>query len=139
MLKDKIEKLFAGFKKIRNKIPKFYYYVPPCPACGSPVTGRISKIFRDVDSEWQIDEALRHGEIVWPKADTAGKNVFCLSCGYEWNEIIEAKFIPRWKIEEEKEKRGTRDLYNERVQLHKEEKKNMSGPFKGVRKFVGKL
>lgn len=88
-----------------------YYYVPRCPECGSPVTGRYVKRHKfEKDNSDVVDMSLRNGEIVDFLPEVINKTAFCLSCGYKWNADIQCRFLSVARIEEEKEKRGTNEL-----------------------------
>ncbi len=124
-------------KKIK-KIPyKSYYYVPPCPLCQSPATGYFVKLRRDTDTEWQINEALRHGELVEPVAELTDINCFCSNCGLEFIAPVTSKFLSQEEIEAEKTKRNTRKILSSRINDEKEERKKQK--FKFIRNFIGKI
>lgn len=96
------------FKKI---IYMPYYYVPKCPKCGSPVTGRYVRYHKiRKDDEDTILMSLRNGEIVDFLPEVIDKTAFCLSCGYQWDADIRCSFVNLSRIEEEKKKRGTNEL-----------------------------
>lgn len=123
-----------------------YYYVPPCPVCGSYITGHFMKSHRKTDYEWQIDESLSNGEIVDFKSNVGNINAFCVSCGYEWSEIIELKFFTLERIEEEKERRGTSVLLTQRRResgearmLAKKKTPVYLKPLTSIRDFIGKV
>jgi hypothetical protein len=135
-MKNIFSRIAAWFKRVIH-VP--YYYVPPCPVCNSRITGRYLRVHRDTVSDWEIDESLRNGEIAKPNITGAPQNAFCLDCGYEWIADIELKFFSLARRDEEKTARHTREVYKIRSADHKEDKRNMKGPFKAYRKFMGKM
>lgn len=92
--------------------PCLYYYVPPCPECGSNITGRyVRKPFTKADIRYVKNESLKHGEIIRMTEKVPVANAFCETCGHEWPEHIYARIVPMWMAEEEKTKRRTRAMY----------------------------
>lgn len=123
------------FKKI-IRVP--YYYVPPCPSCGSRATGRYLKSHRAPDDEYIADASLKNGEVVILRPEVPGNNAFCLTCGCEWPEYVEARFMTLEKIDEEKAARSTKEI----MAHEKEEKKGMKkkrGVFHTVTRFIGHI
>lgn len=120
-------------------IHRFYYYIPPCPSCGSPVTGRYVKLHRETDTEWQINESLRHGELIQALNEVPLRNCFCVNCGYEWNEDAKLQFLSQEKINEEKKKRLTVDILNKRIAEQREALKRDHSLFKPIKRFIGKI
>ena len=108
--------------KLNQLIHHVYYYVPPCPCCGSPITGHTIKIqgFNPSDIDWQVIESLKHGELIRPLDEVKEKNCFCLNCGYEWEDMIETRFLSNDEINEEKKKRSTSDILNVMMQEKRE-------------------
>lgn len=127
------------FQKLNNVIHTFYYDVPPCIRCGSPVTGRYIKLHRENDTEWQINESLRHGELVRALEEPTEKNCFCAHCGYEWTGSVKLRFISKNKLQEEKKKRHTIEIMNERKTEERKERRNDHSMFKHIKRYVGKL
>lgn len=129
-----------NFKKI---IRKPYYYVPPCPACKSYLTGRFVLLHRNIETEWMIDEALRNGEIINPQPEIPRHNAFCLNCDYTWLEDIRLKLFTIARISEEKENRSTniilKDRYLKNNEAEKERNQKRSAIIKPFIKFIGKL
>lgn len=92
----------------------FYYYVPPCPNCGSRVTGRYVKEPRKKEDMLYTErESLKHGELIKFLPFVPRTNAYCEECGYEWAQTVDAKWISRERIEEEKRVRGTNRRYVE--------------------------
>ena len=89
-----------------------YYYVPPCPVCGSRRTGRYIR-----QPMIQADETkanyLKHGEIVEFLPEEPIENAFCTECGAVWPEHVAFKLWPAARIAEEARERGTQELYQE--------------------------
>jgi len=123
----------------KNIIKAPYYYVRPCPFCKSNVTGYFIKLRRDNVSDWQINEALRHGEIVKPIEEVGNKNCFCLNCQEMWSDTVEMKLLTLKEIENEKTLRRTRELLNRRIYEEREAEKKDHSIFKPIKKFIGKL
>jgi hypothetical protein len=128
-LRDKIS-------KIRGFIRKPYYYVPPCPQCGSRATGRYVR--DSSSSDWVIEESLRHGELVRP---AKGKEnvAFCLDCNYEWFEYIQMEWFTHEEIQEEKIARMTEPILQELKQERRAERKKEKGGLFNYKKFNGKF
>lgn len=120
-------------------IHHFYYYVPPCPSCKSHMTGYYIKLHRDTDTQWQINESLRHGELVKAVQVVPSKNCFCVACGYEWYDSVDLRFVSREFVKKQKKERLTIEILNKRIEEQKQEIKNDHAPFKGIRRFIGKL
>ena len=90
-----------------------YYYVPPCPLCGSPRTGRYMKLHRVMGSEYTERESLKNGEIVRFEETVPYRNVFCEECGYEWHYNVVGKLMDSEAIRNEKHARQTGERYEE--------------------------
>jgi len=88
-----------------------YYYIPPCPKCGSRRTGRYIKETRG--SQYIEEESLRHGEIVRFAMSEPVKNAFCVDCDYTWGCTPQLKFWTTDRIQEEIEARTTEEAYQE--------------------------
>ena len=87
-----------------------YYFVPPCPKCGSRKTGRY--IRSPLTGEGYTKEAsLKNGELVRFSFEVPVNNGYCMSCGYEWPVRVETKLWSYTKIREEQIARGTDILY----------------------------
>ncbi len=95
-------------KKLLKKLPTIYYYVPPCPNCGSRRTGRFILQHCDTDTDWVVKESLKHGEIVGALPELPEKeNCFCLECNHAWYYPVYASLRTRAFVEEEKKERKT--------------------------------
>lgn len=126
----------------RKHIKKPYYYVPPCPNCGSKITGRYIKLNRDTVSDWQVAESLKNGEIVKPllmesRTGSVPNAAFCLSCEHEWDPEISLQFFSLAEIEEQKDLRHTREMYTEFAEDKKEKASKFSKTTLG--RYMGKL
>ena len=87
-----------------------YYFVPPCPKCGSRKTVRY--IRSPLTGEGYTKEAsLKNGELVRFSFEVPVNNGYCMSCGYEWPVRVETKLWSYTKIREEQIARGTDILY----------------------------
>lgn len=126
-------------EKFKENVRMPYYYVPECPICGSRMTGRYMRYLGDTSSEWQVNEALRNGELVDIVNEVPWKNCFCCQCDYEWHEDIKMKMKTLKEIGEEKKARGTINILNNRMKEEKIRRQNDHGLFKGFRRFIGKI
>ena len=93
-------------------VPTLYSYVPTCPACGSPRTGRYVRM-TPFTEEYTRLEALRYGEIIEPAGNLKHLEgeLFCLTCGNIWRGKIEKRRLSPFELAREKELRGTTQLY----------------------------
>ncbi len=91
-------------------LPQLYYYVPPCPRCGSEVTGRYVKQYNSDYSSKIVEDGLRHGEIIKVIPSRTQNNCFCLECNYEWGEMLHPKLIKDDELMEEIQKRHINEL-----------------------------
>lgn len=90
-----------------------YYYVPPCPVCGSMETGRIVKE-PATHAEYTMQASLKNGEIIMfdPAPGPTG-NLFCLSCGHQWTGEVSLRMLTLAQIRQEQKRRGTPELLRE--------------------------
>ena len=120
-------------KKINEKlrqIPKMYYYVPPCPECGSRRTGRYLRkpYFPDAGAEkYMIRQCLENGELVKLVKWVPQKNAYCEDCGHEWEQEIHTAMVSTEKIQEEIAARGTDILLSEYNKINPKKKKTILG------------
>ena len=98
---------FPTFKHI-------YYYVPPCPRCGSRKTGRYIRA-PFTGSGFTKEESLKNGELVRFAIEEPINNGFCVSCGHEWPVRVETKLWTYDQIHEEQIARGTELLYEQYI------------------------
>ena len=90
-----------------------YYYVPPCPACGSPETGRIVKE-PGSHADYTMVSSLQNGEIImFDPAPEPVNNLFCLSCGHQWTGDVQVRMLTKAQIRQEQKRRGTLELLDE--------------------------
>ena len=122
---------------LQTHIKKPYYYVSPCPNCGSFVTGRYIRAHKGDSNEWAIDDALKNGEIVEPIPEMGSKNCFCLDCGYEWFDFVDMKWFSLDQIRKEKTLRHTREILTEHYNQQEEYKKTHKRNF--LSRFIGKI
>lgn len=95
-----------------ERIPAVYYYVPPCPVCGSRKTGRyVRQPLTTGDMLYVERESLRNGELVRFAVHIPEKNAYCDDCGHEWECRIRAHLMPREKIIEEQTARDSAARY----------------------------
>lgn len=120
-------------------IHRFYYYIPPCPVCKSPVTGRYVKLHRETDTDWQINESLRHGELIKALNEVPKRNCFCVNCGYEWIGDAKLQFLSQQEINKEKKKRLTIEILNKRIEEQRNAARHDHSLFKPLKKFIGKI
>ena len=111
-----------------KKIKHPYYYVPPCPVCGSRCTGRFVR--RPVKNSLYVEEeSLKNGEIIRFCQGFPQDRVFCVDCGHEWEFRVLIKFLTREEISEEKKARGTEEAYEELLQMKEMEAPRRGGVF----------
>lgn len=94
---------------------RFYYYVDPCPKCGSRKTGRYVKQ-PITGSGYMLEESLKAGELIRFLSFVPEKNGFCATCGHEWHTMAKLKFWPTDKIRDEMIARGTEQEYQRLLQ-----------------------
>jgi len=87
-----------------------YYNVPPCPACGSPITGRYVRQIAKEDDKRLVMDGLKHGEIIKTSLHGCRDRCFCLECMHEWEEHVSLSFVSRAQLAEEREKRHIMEL-----------------------------
>ena len=116
-----------------EKIPHIYYYVDPCPKCGSRKTGRyVRRAATQDDARYIMEESLRNGELIrfagWlvPK-----NNAYCEDCGHEWPCRIQGKPMTEKEVMEEKAARGTNAKYAEYTAANPRKKKSFFGKIFG--------
>lgn len=97
------------------KLPTFrhiYYYVPPCPRCGSRKTGRYIRA-PFTGSGFTKEESLKKGELIRFSVEEPINNGFCVACGNEWPVRVKTKFLTYAQIQEEQIARDTKSLYEQ--------------------------
>ncbi|MBP3279802.1 MAG: hypothetical protein J6M44_12670 [Butyrivibrio sp.] len=114
-----------------------YYYVAKCPNCGSYATGRYVKEYRKTEVEWQVDEALKNGELIRMKPDLIGANCFCIDCDKDFSAPVQLKMLPLSEIKAQKRLRHTQEILSERKgDDYHQKKRGVVGLFTN---FVGKI
>lgn len=114
------------------EIKYIYYYVPPCPKCGSRRTGRYLKEPKlPADIRYTMVESLKNGELVRMSYKVPENNAYCEDCGYEWPETIMAGFYTAQQINEEMQARGTVEAYSDYVEKHPKKRKTILGKICG--------
>ena len=133
-------------KSLLDIIKKPYYYVPPCPSCNSPITGRFMKYHRTTETDWMITESLKNGELVRPVPEILEDNAFCLTCGYTWPCKISLKMLSINDIKKEKGKRMTTEIYKQKIEQDNERELNAKVSRRGLKKaahhikrYIGKI
>lgn len=91
-------------------MPRFYYYIEPCPRCKSRKTGRYVKQPL-TGGGYMMEESLKAGELIRFLPFEPVKNGYCLTCGYEWHTRAKLKFWSNEKVREEQTVRGTEQEY----------------------------
>jgi hypothetical protein len=115
-----------------DRIPHIYYYVPPCPACGSRKTGRyVRQPLTAGDMRFVEVESLRSGELIRFAPRIPEKNVYCEDCGHEWACSIRASLMPRERIMEEQTARGSAEKYAACMERSPGKKKSVFGKIFG--------
>ena len=100
----------------------FYYYVPPCPKCGSRKTGRYMKM-PFTGSGYTKEDSLKNGEWVRFAKEEPIENCFCMTCGTNWSGKVSLKWWPFDRIQEEIRARETEPVYQQML-----EEKGMEEP-----------
>lgn len=126
-MKESDRKILGFIDKLQNIRVHMYKYVPECPECGSPITGRYVKAPQaEADKDYMERETLKYGEIVRFIPKIPEKNLFCVECGHKWHGNVETRRYSRKQIEDEIEKRGTYEAYLEVIEEQEEKKNNRS-------------
>lgn len=108
---------------MKFKMKSFYYYVPPCPNCGSRITGRYVREPRNKENMlYTARESLAHGELIRFLPFVPRTNAYCEECGFEWPQRVDAKWISKERIAEEKRVRGTNRRYTEFMEQNPKKK-----------------
>lgn len=119
------------------KIP--CYRVPPCPRCGSRLTGRYLK-YHSIDNDDYISKtSLKNGELIRfvPEVDE-DHNLFCSECGFTWSEYLSVQWKSIKDIKEERRVYGTEQALNDIISEEKsKEKEQKRGLFHSIGKFIG--
>ena len=116
------------------KLPALYYYIPPCPVCGSNRTGRYVKrpiLHSEKDLRYLIEESLSHGELIRICEKEPIENAYCEECGHEWPEHVYARLWDTERIEEQKKLRGTAKKYAKFQSENPRQKKTL------IKKIIG--
>ena len=132
----------SKIKHFFNKIiKKPYYYVPPCPCCGSHITGKFVKMRGTYETDWMINEALRNGELIAPVPEVLEHTAYCVECDHTWNAYIPMKMLTQEEIQQQKILRMTNEILSARyAQIKELEKKKNKSPIIGsFGKFIGKI
>lgn len=136
MHKDFVSKL----KRI-IKVP--YYYVPPCPECRSPRTGRFMKFHSSVNDKYSSKMSLKNGELInFTNRVDPNRQFFCLDCGCEWSEYSSIRWLTLEELDEEKKKRGTDELLDNFIENeHKEKEQPKKGGIilNAMKGFIGHI
>ena len=133
-----MKKAKSGFFK--NIIRAPYYYVPPCPSCGSRITGRYVKMHRDTEMEYMNESSLKNGEIIAFMPEIPRNNFFCVECGFEWRGICETSMFTLDEIRAEKDARHTDEmLVNEQEELAEDKRNKQNKPLYHLGRFIGKI
>lgn len=141
-MKTKRKEAVGGFclktaRRSENAMRTLYYYVPPCPVCGSEVTGRYVTPPL-VNRKYMMMESLKNGEIIKFRKKLPDKNMFCESCGFEWHEDVRPVWIEAEDKEGEIARRKTeRRLldYMRENNIDPDRKKFLGGMFSGLIDF----
>ena len=115
----------------------FYYYVPPCPDCGSAATGRYVNPPL-INKDYMIIESLQNGEIIRYKSKLKENRCFCTDCGFEWEESPRVVRITDEEKNGERKRRHTEKLLNEYYKeygINSNRRKNFKGFFSGIINF----
>ena len=114
-----------------------YYYVEKCPNCGSYATGHYVRMHGKTEVEWQIDEALKNGELIRMKPELIGANCFCIDCNSDFSRPVQMRLMPLEDINKQKRLRHTREILAERKEDdYHQKRKGVVGLFTN---FVGRM
>ena len=103
------------------KMRHFYYYVPPCPECGSKATGRFIPTHSDETNEYILRDCLKHGELVMDTEEVIpSANLFCMECRHIWGGSVQMRLLTAEEIMKEKRDRGTIELLQQIKMIDKE-------------------
>lgn len=109
---------------IKNVIRKPYTYVPECPACGSPMTGRFFRERIREDSDWIMLDGLKAGELLEPAPQIDPDNtLFCYECHFTWTEPLSVRWLTLKEIENQKQLRHTYEFLKNKTDTEEKEKK----------------
>lgn len=122
---------------------KLYTYVPPCPHCGSTVTGRF--VNRDYIDKYII-HALKRGELVQPAINITERNLYCETCGFEWHGFTKLQILSKDELNEQKILRNieSSDYINYKQYLsddkseYKKQQRQAHSLWTKIKKFLGK-
>ena len=115
-----------------DRVPHIYYYIPPCPACGSRKTGRyVRQPLTAGDRRFVETESLRNGELVRFAPHVPEKNAYCEECGHEWTHAVSVRLVPRERIMEEQAARGTAAKYASYLESSSGKKRSALGKIFG--------
>lgn len=119
-----------------DKIPHIYYYVPPCPKCGSRKTGRYVRqphTLHPAEDAWYVQtQSLQNGELVRFARRIPYENVYCEDCGERWHFLVRSGIKTEKEIQIEKKARGTEDKYLRFVEDNPKRKKSFFGKICGL-------
>lgn len=105
-------KIAELFKKATDGIKRNYNYVPPCPCCGSVMTGRYVKQHKfPKDNAWILEESFKNGEIVALVPEIGEDTAFCFQCGYRWPARIQNVWLSRTEVNHERKIRNTDEIF----------------------------
>ena len=133
------------YKFVCKHVKTPYYYVPPCPECGSKMTGRFISHFTEYDDRWSVVNGLKHGEIIGFKGEEIKDEhtAFCVECNHTWLEYIPLRMYSQTAIQKEKEIRHTNELWEditEEIKAEKKEfKKNHGVATRTISNFIGHI
>ncbi len=109
-----------------------YYYVPPCPMCGSRRTGRYVIEPRNAqDARYTMEQSLAHGELIRFCARDPFRNCYCEDCGYEWPANIHGTWVDGNRVAEEMDARDTVARYAAFEEENPKKKKTIFGKIFG--------
>ncbi len=116
-----------------EKIPHIYYYVPPCPECGSRKTGRyVRKPLTSADAWYVETQSLQNGELIRFAKNVPFENAYCEDCGNKWHVLVRACLKTAAEIQDEIEVRGSKEQYEQYIAENPKKKKSFMGKICGL-------
>ena len=110
-----------------------YYYIPPCPKCGSMHTGRyVKQPRRAEDARYMMEQSLKHGELIRFTYIEPLNNAFCEDCGYEWPQPVRTMRMTRKEIMNASAGKDTMSRYADFVNKNPKKKKTIFGKIFGL-------
>lgn len=105
--------------------------MPPCPVCGSCVTGQYRKLPKR-HALYEMENHLKNGEIVLFVEQVPISNAFCLKCHHTWPQVVKTKVLGEKEIAKEMRARNVRTLYEAFQEQYDLKDTKHKGVIKGI-------